>query len=172
GRLVAHFPAPRARDLRVIAKPAAGKPPSHINATLLEGAPEELVREFEPYDFEGGAPWSAAIEAVPERAIEAEDPGGERERAARLSEIAAEAARPRTVPRGVSGIAHTLAPAEGETAADAPALPRRESRFGNVFGQTVHLAIGIFLRDATVGAAGAVARAAKETGLTEHVTEA
>jgi ATP-dependent exoDNAse (exonuclease V) beta subunit len=169
---VVYVAATRARDLLVIAKPTAGKPGKHINATLLEGAPEGLVREFEPYDFVGGAAWSEAIEAVPEREIEAEAPDAEREQAARLIEIAAEAARPRTVPRGVSGIARTLAPAEGETAADAPPLPPRESRFGNVFGQTVHLAIGICLRDLAVDAAGAVARAARETGLAEHVTEA
>jgi hypothetical protein len=47
----------------------------------------------------------------------------------------------------VSGNAQTLAPAEGETTADAPPLPTPESRFGDVFGLTVHLAIGICLRD-------------------------
>ena len=48
----------------------------------------------------------------------------------------------------------------------------RKSRFGRVFGDTVHLAIGLALRDPALAPPAAVARAAAATGLAEHRAEA
>jgi ATP-dependent exoDNAse (exonuclease V) beta subunit len=56
-------------------------------------------------------------------------------------------------------------------AATAP-RPERKSRFGRVFGDTVHLAIGLALRDPALASPAAVARAAAATGLAEHGAEA
>jgi len=56
----------------------------------------------------------------------------------------------------------------GET---LPSPPRR-SRFGPVFGETVHRAIGHALRDPVLAPAAAVARAARATGLAERQGDA
>jgi ATP-dependent helicase/nuclease subunit A len=96
------------------------------------------------------------------------------------SRAAAEAGRPRFVPRGVAAEAHRavdegVTAEEGEEAAEGKAGGRwkpREGRFGRLFGDAVHAAIGHALRDPDLGPAGAVARAAAATGLSGHHAEA
>jgi ATP-dependent helicase/nuclease subunit A len=82
-----------------------------------------------------------------------------------------EAGKPRFEPRGISAEAHARVEAQAEDEAGAR-WKERESRFGNVFGETVHLAIGVALREPGLLAADAVARVAKATGLAEHLPEA
>jgi ATP-dependent helicase/nuclease subunit A len=168
---VVYVAATRARDLLVIPTPAEGKS-LHINATLLTGAPEGLVKEFEPYDFEKGAKWSKGIQEVREQKLKAEDARVEKERAAKWQAAASFAAQPRTVPRAASGAAHERPFIDQEERTEVRLPARRESRFGSVFGQTVHLALGLCLRDSLLLPANAVARAVKETGLSDHTAEA
>jgi ATP-dependent helicase/nuclease subunit A len=59
-------------------------------------------------------------------------------------------------------------PRDGE----AGARPPRTSRFGNVFGETVHRALGMALADPALGPEAAVDRAGRATGLDEHRAEA
>jgi ATP-dependent helicase/nuclease subunit A len=87
------------------------------------------------------------------------------------SAAVAAAARPLFEPRGVSTEAHARVEARREDEAGAR-WTERESRYGNVFGHTVHLAIGAALREPGLPAREAVARAARSTGLAEHVAEA
>ncbi len=83
---------------------------------------------------------------------------------------AREAARPRFQPVGVAGHAHRAE----EDKEDEIALPlkKREGRYGGIFGETVHRAIGITMRDPACTGANAVGRAAEETGLAHHLEEA
>jgi ATP-dependent helicase/nuclease subunit A len=83
----------------------------------------------------------------------------------------ARAAAPRFAPTAVTAEAHRLdvAPGEGEAGA---VRQRGESRFGSVFGETVHRAIALALADAALAPAAAVGRAALATGLAEHLAEA
>jgi ATP-dependent helicase/nuclease subunit A len=71
----------------------------------------------------------------------------------------------------VTGEAHSLAE-QAERPGEAGPRPERKSRFGRVFGDTVHLAIGLALRDSALAVAAAVARAAAATGLAERRAEA
>jgi ATP-dependent helicase/nuclease subunit A len=169
---VVYVAATRARDLLVIPTPAEGKPQLHINATLLAGAAEGPVKKFEPYDFDTGAKWSKGIKEVREQKLNAEDARVEKERAVKWQAAASFAAQPRTVPRAASGVAHERPFIDQEERTEIRLPARRESRFGNVFGQTVHLALGLCLRDSALQPAKAVARAVKETGLSDHTAEA
>ena len=80
------------------------------------------------------------------------------------AEASAAAGKPLFAPRGISAQAHARVEAQAEDEAGAR-WKDRESRFGNVFGETVHLAIGVALREPGLLAADAVARVAKATGL-------
>ena len=80
---------------------------------------------------------------------------------------------PRFLPRGVSTEAHERTDRESEGEGEAGARWKlRESRFGRVFGDTVHRAIGLSLREPGLDPVGAVERTARETGLGDHLAEA
>jgi ATP-dependent helicase/nuclease subunit A len=87
------------------------------------------------------------------------------------SSAAAAASAPRLVPKGVAAEAHELVERQAEGEAGARRR-ERTGRFGPEFGETVHLAIGHALREPALTPAGAVARAARETGLADHRAEA
>jgi ATP-dependent helicase/nuclease subunit A len=83
---------------------------------------------------------------------------------------AAEAARPRLVPRGVASEAQRAAErAEGEV---GPVAPDRRGRLGPTFGEAVHRAIGLALRDPSLSPGAAAGRAARQVGLSDHLAEA
>jgi hypothetical protein len=85
----------------------------------------------------------------------------------------AEAGVPRFLPRGVSTEAHEQTDRESEGEGEAGARWKlRESRFGRVFGDTVHRAIGLSLREPGLDPARAVEEASRETGLGDHLAEA
>jgi ATP-dependent helicase/nuclease subunit A len=89
----------------------------------------------------------------------------------RWAEAAAEAARPRLAPRGFATEAHRVVESEAEGEAGT-AKKGREGRYGRLFGDTVHAAIGIALREPGVASSYAVARAARSTGLSENLDAA
>jgi ATP-dependent exoDNAse (exonuclease V) beta subunit len=168
-RLV-YVAATRARDLLVL--PVAGVPNADwITGRLVAGAPAELMETLEPYAIGAEPAWASELPPPEPR------PRGDASAlatAARQAWRAAveEAARPLFAPAAVSAEAHAAADiseAPGETVRPRP---ERKSRFGRVFGDTVHLAIGLALRDAALAPAAAVARAASTTGLAEHRAEA
>lgn len=164
---VAYVAATRARDLFVL--PKAGSPkPQHICGRLLAGSPAALVEELEIYREGIGAAWTAAAaESPPADMIGV----GEREREIHdaWQSASTEAARARFRPVSVTGESvAALADEENRTAI----YNRRKGRFGSVFGETVHRAIGIVLRNPVVTPSEAIRRAALLTSLADHLGEA
>jgi ATP-dependent helicase/nuclease subunit A len=170
-RLV-YVAATRARDRLVV--PLAGEAkPERINGRLVLGAPSELVDALAAFAPDEPPAWAGDLAPVPPRDPVAATLTDEVGRAWELA--AAEAARPRFSPGAVSGEAHAAprapAPPSAESG-DAVHAKRRPSRFGPTFGDTVHRAIGLALADGTLAPDAAVARAARETALREHLDEA
>jgi ATP-dependent helicase/nuclease subunit A len=170
-RRVVYVAATRARALLVIPRAGAPDPSKMVCGALLAGADPALVRELDIYLLAAEPAWAQAVQSSPQP-DRADGARIEREVGERWTAAAAEAARPRFRPASVSGEAQVQPPAEEP---DAPEpLPRksREGRFGSVFGETVHRAIGILLRDRSISAEEAIQRAARRTGLGEHLEEA
>jgi ATP-dependent helicase/nuclease subunit A len=167
-RRVVYVAATRARDLFVV--PGAGTlaPDKMICGDLIAGSNDGLVHTLPKYGAKSGAAWVNDIR--PEPAPEMLDANAvEDETSRRWVAAAAEAGRARFTPVGVSDRAHAeIEPDEAETVVRTP----RPGRFGDVFGSTVHLALGRVLRDPAEAASDAVRRAARRTGLVEHLDEA
>jgi ATP-dependent helicase/nuclease subunit A len=163
---VAYVAATRARDLLVV--PKAGSPgDAHVCGRLIQSSPNESVEVLETYHERRGAPWATAIAERP--AVEHSDASELEQRvAAAWGAGVADASRPRFRPASVTGEPTTPT----DEAADIRVLPKRTSRYGPVFGDTVHRGIGIVLRDPSVVPPEAVRRAATQTGLTERLAEA
>ena len=166
-RRVVYVAATRARDLLVLPRVRPPRPDRVADALAGEG-PSAAVVELDPWTDEEVPAWARGVEAPPARRPEvaaALAAAVEREWAA----AGAEAARQRFSPHGVAAEARRLAEGEGEAGDRRKA---REGRFGATFGETVHLAIGAALRDPSRAPAEAVALAAGEAGLAEHLAEA
>jgi ATP-dependent exoDNAse (exonuclease V) beta subunit len=172
-RLV-YVAATRARDLLVIATPE-GKIGPFISSALLKDAPDALVEKLAPYT-DVGAAWSAGISAPTPVPVDGAASPLEQSLETRWVAAVAESGQPRLRPRGVSSEAHPVSPqVRGDGDGDGeptPAPALRTSRFGTVFGDTVHRAIGMVLRGQPGGAAEAIRRTAAITGLVEHHAEA
>ncbi len=166
-RLV-YVAATRARDLLVLPTAGGGGPGCVTNALVGAESPALVVHdEWLPGEVPG---WAKGVKPPPARR-----PKEAKALVAKVEKewgaAAAAAGRARFEPRGVSAEAHARADALLEDDAGAR-WTERESRFGNVFGHTVHLAIGAALRQPGLSAGDAVALAARATGLEEHVAEA
>ncbi|HUL58292.1 MAG TPA: UvrD-helicase domain-containing protein [Anaeromyxobacteraceae bacterium] len=168
-RLV-YVAATRARDLLLL--PVAGEPdPEWITGRLAGGGPEGLVETLDRYAAGSEPRWAAEVpppgtSAAGDAAALAAGVG------AAWRSAAAEAARPRFAPGAVTAEALAAAAGAERPGEAGPPRPERRSRFGRVFGDTVHLAIGLALRDAALAPAAAAARAAIATGLAERHAEA
>jgi ATP-dependent helicase/nuclease subunit A len=170
----------RARDLLVIAAP--GKGAKTIAGRLLDGAPDQLIEKLPTWVDGQGAPWAAGIEAPTPPGVQQIDHKLEDGLATRWGEGVAISATPHLAPIAISRAAHAeadaLAAAVLAGADDAAEFeeevraPRRVGRFGAVFGETVHQAIGTMLRGETVSTQAAVELAARATGLDHHLPEA
>lgn len=167
-RLV-YVAATRARDLLVLPV-AGGATPDWVTGRLVAGAPAELMETLEPWVAGAEPAWATEVPA-PEARPRGDAAALEAETSATWQAAAAEAARPRFVPSAVSAEAHA-AIEPPDRPGEAGARPERRSRYGPVFGETVHLAIGFALRDRSLAPAAAVERARATTGLLERVTEA
>ena len=156
----------RARDLLVLPTAGGGGPDCITNALVgVESKALVLQEEWTPDEVPA---WAKGVKEPPVR-----KPKEAEALAARVekewSTATADAGRPRFQPRGISAEAHARIEAEDEAGAR---WKNRESRFGNVFGETVHVAIGFALREPGLAAVDAVARVARATGLTDHLPEA
>ncbi len=158
-RLV-YVAATRARDLLVIPKPAWPQAPEkYIHAHLLTDPDPALVQTVETFIDSTGATWSPPPIALstPTSALDVKH-------LAQWSALADEARRARHAPRSVTGIAK--APVAllrvGDIDLPTPPRPTRISRFGPVFGEVVHQAIGLVLQR------GITAEAAVATGVHAH----
>ncbi len=169
---VAYVATTRARDLLII--PKAGnlsKPGKIVCSHLLLEAPPHLLHELEPYISGKKPAWAKEkrAQAQTKPADGAKVEGMVRDW---WKQASADAARPRFQPASVSGQAHTAPRDETEEALELGPRKPHPGRFGNVFGTTVHKAIGLVLRDPALSPSQAVARAVLGTGLTEHIEEA
>ena len=170
-RLV-YVAATRARDLLVL--PVAEAPrPGWITGRLAAGSPAALVEPLEPYALGAEPAWAKEI-APPAPRPRGDASALEAQVDAAWRAAVGEAALPRFAPTAVTAEAHAAHPGDdverpGE--AGAPRPPRK-GRFGRVFGDTVHLAVGLALRHPALAPAAAVARATASTGLAEHLAEA
>jgi ATP-dependent helicase/nuclease subunit A len=167
-RRLVYVAATRARDLLVLPVTSSGK--GDFATTALRGADSPALAVEDPWTDDGPPAWARGVVPPPERQARVNEPLAAEVEAA-WSAAAAEAAKPRFVPRGVAAEAHRVVEREGEGEAGAR-WKAREGRFGRTFGQTVHLAIGVALREPDLAPAEAVARAAAETGLEEHRAQA
>ncbi len=158
----------RARDLLVLPVSGAGGPGFIANA--LVGVQSPTLDVWDEWTDEEAPGWARGLTEPP-----ASKPREAKALAASVekewSAATAEAGKARFEPRGISAEAHARIESQAEDEAGTR-WKERESRFGNVFGETVHLAIGVALREPAVAPVDAVARVAKATGLTEHLTEA
>ena len=185
---VIYVAATRARDVLVLPRSDASASQS-VNTRLAEAADPTLVHAEEAY-LDGRLPaWARAVTAPTPPAITF-DARSEKEIGARWVVAASESARDRFNPTSVRREADARAqvrasapaPARSREGAEdevgpallAPSPPPKDraGRFGPTFGTTVHLAIGICLAHAETRAAEAADRAAKVTGLMDHLDEA
>ena len=158
----------RARDLIVLPVAGGGGADRVTSALVGVGSPAlEVYAEWTP---DGVPAWARGVKEPPVRkpkeakalAVAVEKAWGA---------ATAEAGKARFEPRGISTEAHRKVEREAE--GEAGELWKDwESRFGNVFGATVHAAIGISLRDPKVTAQEAVGQAAGAAGLADHLSEA
>jgi ATP-dependent helicase/nuclease subunit A len=168
-RRLVYVAATRARDLVLL--PRAGSQDSGYVPDALAGEERSpSLTTLEAWTGEGPPPWALGVGPPPAAA-----PRVAGALAAELEEAweaaASEAARPRLVPRGVATEAWRVAESEEEGEA-GDRSKEREGRFGRLFGDTVHLAIGQALRQPGLASGDAVARAAGRTGLARHLAEA
>jgi len=165
-RLV-YVAATRARDLLVLPVARSAKGAGYVTGQLAADAPSRLVEPLEPYALDAEPAWARGV--APPARPEPGDASGLAERAlARWRAALDEVGRPRCAPSSVTAEAHARAEAEEDAGARTP----RPSRFGRVFGDTVHRAIGLSLAEAALSPEAAVARAASGTGLAERRAEA
>ena len=167
-RRLVYVAATRARDLLVL--PVAGEAdPRFVTGALAAGAPPELVEVAEAYAVGAEPAWAREAPAPAPR-----PPGDAAALAAEVDaawgEAAAGAALPRFAPSSVTAEAHREE--EDRPGEAGRARPVRESRFGPVFGDAVHRAIGLALREPGLLPAAAVERAARVTGLAARRAEA
>ncbi len=167
-RLV-YVAATRARDLLVLPR-SGGLRQAGITPALIGPPDAPAVVTLEPFTDVGAPNWARRAVPLPPRAPKTAKARSE-EVAREWADASAEAGRPRFVPKGVSTEAHRVADEEREGDA-GEWWKSRKGRFGSVFGETVHTAIGLALGDPMLDPASAVAKAAQATGLGEHRSEA
>jgi ATP-dependent exoDNAse (exonuclease V) beta subunit len=185
-RRVIYVAATRARDLLLIPAPTLATPGRHVSADLLAEAGNNLVETIEPYGGDSEPAWAAGVEPAPEVAVAppkaralAQARAAEEALAASWTALAAASAQPHLAPISVTALAHE-APAVVRASEDDDAVepaPRptrtgRFGRFGKVFGDAVHRAIGIKLNQPSLSTTEAVARAARIAGFSDHFAEA
>lgn len=167
-RLV-YVAATRARDLLVLPR-SGGLRQAGITPALIGPPDAPAVVTLEPFTDVGAPNWARRAVPLPPRAPKTAKARSE-EVAREWADASAEAGRPRFVPKGVSTEAHRVADEEREGDA-GEWWKSRKGRFGSVFGETVHTAIGLALGDPMLDPASAVAKAAQATGLGEHRSQA
>jgi ATP-dependent helicase/nuclease subunit A len=167
-RRLIYVAATRAKELLVL--PVAVGAKGTLVTPALVGTNSPAIEPYEAWTEEKAPAWTKGVKPPPARkpkeaksltaAVEKE-----------WGEASAVAGKPLFAPRGISALAHARVEAQAEGEAGAR-WKERESRFGNVFGETVHLAIGVALREPKVEPAEAVAQVAKVTGLDRNLAEA
>jgi ATP-dependent helicase/nuclease subunit A len=157
----------RARDLLVLPVTGDG---ANVTAVLAGSEPSGAKVVLDPWTEDRVPGWARTVRPPPPRRPRPA-PALATEVEARWAAAAAEAGRPRYVPRGIATEAHRAVESEAEGEAGARGKDR-EGRYGRRFGDAVHAAIGIALREPGLPPAGAVSRAARAVGLEANLAEA
>ncbi len=169
---VVYVAATRARDLLLV--PDADGAAS-IAAVLADSPPDGTVRELESWTEGEPLPaWAAAATRVGFKSLPKAGAWAASAQASWDRAVAA-AGRGQFAPLAVSTEAIRVVEAargEDEDEVSEPPDRVRTSRFGREFGSTVHRAIGLTLLDGGVSVVEAVARAAREWGLEQHLDAA
>ncbi len=168
-RRLVYVAATRARDLLVIPKPSWEQDPNgYINARLLADPDPAWVLTVEPFVEGSGASWSsqrAPLAPITDTL--------DIELISRWTEACAQSKLPKHAPRSVTGVAKmrpVLRVGDTDLETKQP-RPKRLSRFGPVFGDAVHEAIGLVLTRGW-SASHTIDVVAKMCGLSEHLDEA
>jgi len=169
-RRLVYVAATRAKELLVVPV-AGGGHPTRVT-TALVGQSSLALDLYEPWTDEEVPAWAKGVKAPAAR-----KPKESAALAKRVEKdwtaATAEAGRLRFLPKGVSTEAHERVDRESEGEGEAGERWKlRESRFGRVFGDTVHRAIGLSLREPGLDPARAVKVTVRETGLGDHLAEA
>lgn len=168
---VVYVAATRARDLLVIPRAGTVAPGKIIAADLLHDADPGLMVELECYREGVGAIWASTVSEV--AVVPPGDAGPlESEVSVRWRTATAEAARARFRPASVSGEADAARRDRAIEEVGRVAAKQRAGRFGSLFGDVVHRAIGLVLRNGGLAPVEAVGRAAQNVGLDEHLDDA
>ncbi len=168
-RRLVYVAATRARDVLIIPKPNWEQDPGvYIHARLLSDPDPAWVRPVDPYIDGIGASWSQ----LPAASMALTDTL-DIELLARWTEACQQSQKPEHAPRSVTGLskaAPVLRIGDDDLETRAP-RPRRASRFGPVFGDAVHHAIGLVLTESW-SAEQATQTAATIVGLRDHLDDA
>ncbi len=168
-RRLVYVAATRARDMLVIPKPNWEQDPNgYIHARLLADPDPSCVLAVEPFIEGSGASWSsqrAPLGPITDTL--------DIELLAKWAEACAQAKLPKHAPRSVTGVAKAVPVLRvGDTDLETKQpRPKRLSRFGPVFGDAVHEAIGLVLTRGW-SASRAVEVAATMVGLAVHLDDA
>ncbi len=168
--------ATRVRDLLVIPEPhRKGKRDDYASKALIGEAESAGVQRFEPF----------CLQRLPECARDGHEVArpqviGDAEMQGRLEEVARRfgaslqaAAAPIAIPTAVTAKAAGIAENEAEIDPDADRLRKAAgSRFGRMFGATVHRSIELLIGEVTADTRAAVALAMAELGFDQHADEA
>jgi ATP-dependent helicase/nuclease subunit A len=182
-RRLVYVAATRAREKFVMATAEGGRS-SYVNTLLAEVAPsaiEKGVKRWPAFREDQADSWPGAPARSRPQAtnVPAEDATIADERITQAWGLAMEEAGrsrfQRIAASSLGKLAKGQSPAEGSEEDDDPEPPRqaraREGRFGPVFGDTVHRALALVL-ERNIAARDAVARAAREKGLEQHLDDA
>jgi ATP-dependent helicase/nuclease subunit A len=167
---VIYVAATRARDFLVLPRSAPSNKTVLVNDQLAAVADEKVVHAEEAYLDSKPPAWAREMMAPSPPRITI-DGRSEEEIEERWDSAMTEARKHRFTPSAVRTEADARIRGRAEDEVVAPAKTRI-GRFGATFGTTVHVALGVCLVHLGRTAAEAVARAAKDVGLTEHLDEA
>jgi ATP-dependent exoDNAse (exonuclease V) beta subunit len=183
-RRIVYVAATRARELLITASAGGAKCGRHIAADLLDAVSPSLISIIDPFDPGELPDWAQSVQLAkpidvrpPKKAALAEARRQEELLATEWLNAAHASAIPQLAPTSVTSLAHReevifRSRAEDEEPSEKPAPARRPGRFGKLFGEVVHRAIGFKLSMPAVSVDDAVARCADQVGLKEHLAEA
>ena len=170
-RRLVYVAATRARDLLVVPAPAWPQDPAkYVHAQLLVDAPPECVQPLDTFIDGVGASWASVLATEVVTLGEVDDA----ELMTAWSSAKTKAMEPKQAPRSVTAIAKAPAVSlrVGDSEVEArPPRPARVGRFGPLFGEAVHRAIGMVVTGRAEPVT-AVRVAAQALGLDDHLEEA
>ena len=167
-RRLIYVAATRARDLLVV--PQAGTPgQKEVAGMLLAGGHGPLSLELQTYRRTSLPGWARAIDLPQPSPLTQGDEDRDPKRAA-WSLALAKSQSPMLRSKGVTATSHDAPSIAADP--EVPSRARRPSRFGPIFGDTVHRAIGHALGLRALSPREAVERARCATGLSEHLEAA